>query len=320
MALSAARILRRHRATLRGRLSLRSVRSRTLGIRKPYYVYEPPRFAESGAEGIVFLFRGHEREWVNMREDGTRLRSTAVEDLDRRIESGALPPVVAVMPGLASANNNVPSLGIDMVGRWEGRHRGLGTGHFWQYLTAELIPAIEVAYGSTVGSERLASGFSLGGYTVSLLAVKRPGYLTYAGVYDGLFMWPGHRDPRSNARGACTDSVWCGASIFDAALGNPRDPAAMTDWNPADVLARANPETLDAIRRTTFFVMSAPDDGKSGNVDRANGFVNLLRGYDLRVSSDRVVFDPHARHSWHWTDRFLATFLREAFGAVAETR
>lgn len=283
-------------------------------------MYEPPRFAESGAQGIAFLFRGHEREWVNMREDGSRLRSTAVEDLDRRIESGALPPVVAVMPGLASANNHVPSLGIDMVGQWEGRHRGLGTGRFWQYLTTELIPAVEVAYGSAVGAERLAAGFSLGGYTVSLLAVSRPGYLTHAGVYDGLFMWPGHRDPRSNAKGACTDSVWGRSLIFDGALGNPRDPAAMTDWNPADLLARANPDTLDAIRRTSFFVMSAPDDGISGNVDRAYGFVELLRRYGVAIISDRVVFDPHARHSWHWTDRFLATFLREALGAVAEPR
>ncbi len=310
-------ILSRHRRRLHGRLRARRLRSEALGLPKPYYVYEPPGLEEV-ARGlpVCYLFRGHEREWVNMEEDDSRERSTAIEDLDRAIQKGALPPMLVVMPGLNSDDNRIPSLGIDMAGTWPKRTRGLGTGRFWTYLTDELIPAIDARYVQIESGPRLMAGFSLGGYTVSLLALKRPGDFHHAAIYDGLFMWPDHRDPRRTRRGPCTDRVWCRASIFDPAFGDPRDPQAMARWNPTDDLCEAGEPLREAMQQTTFWIACAAGEGNRGNRDRARFFVWLLRQQGCRLGSNPidVALHPDAAHSWHWADRFLMRFLAGVFG------
>jgi S-formylglutathione hydrolase FrmB len=263
----------------------------------------------------VYLFRGHEREWVNMQEDDSRDRSTAVEDIDRAIHEGLLPPMLVVMPGLNSADNHVPSLGIDMAGTWSTERKELGSGRFWTYLTAELFPVIEARYPQIEGGLRLAAGFSLGGYTVSLLAAKHPGYFDHIASYDGLLMWPRHQDPRVDGNRRCGDPVWCGASIFDPALGRPRSARTLDRWNPTDALFPDNTPLLNALRETTFWIACAHSDGRKGNRDRARFFVRLLQQHGLRLGFDGndVIFHPDASHTWHWTDRFLLTFLVGAF-------
>ena len=94
-------ILERHRASLHGTLRLRRLQSTALSLRKPYYVYEPPGLAEGSQVPVLYLLRGHQREWVNIDEDTSRQHSTAIEDLDTLIQWGEVPPVVAVMPGLS---------------------------------------------------------------------------------------------------------------------------------------------------------------------------------------------------------------------------
>ena len=305
-------ILTRHQASLRGTLRLRHLDSTALGIRKPYYVYEPPGLRDERRLPLLYLFRGHEREWVNIREDASRQVSTAIEDLDWRIVAGTLPPMVVVIPGLNSVNNHVPSLGIDMAGTWPAEQRGLGTGRFWRYLVHELLPAVERDYPQTRGGRRLAAGFSLGGFTVSLLATHCPGYFDHAGIYDGLFMWPNHHDPRQGTSDEWNDPIWCQSALFDAALGNPRNPAAMRRWNPTDTLRRADETLLRQILKTTFWITSGPSDGHQGNVDRAHFFVDMLRQRGLSIGFGEIIFDPTASHTWHWTDRFLIRFVHFA--------
>ena len=319
MPASTSRILRRHGDSLAGSLFARRIRSRALRTAKPYFVYEPPGIDERRDVPIVYLFRGHQREWVNIREDSSRHSATAIEDLDRRIAAGKLPPVIAVLPGLNSANNHVPSLGIDMVGPWPDRHRGLGTGRFWQYLTSELIPAVERRYADQFDGERYAVGFSLGGFTTSLLAMKLPGFFKAVGIYDGLLMWPDNADPRIDGEHANTDKVWCSGGIFDAAFGKPRSVRAMRRWNPTDMLRDADETTLEALRQTAYFIASAPSDGQFGNVDRTRHFVGMLKERRMPLLFDKIVFHEKASHTWHWTDRFLLRFLERAFDARYQT-
>lgn len=312
-------ILERHRESLQGQLRYRVVHSNALAIRKPYYVYEPPDLGDSGEVPLVFLFRGHEREFVNIDEDASRIR-TSIEDVDKLIADGSLPPMILVMPGLNSSNNHIPSLGINMVGLAEQRPNGIGSGRFWDYLDRELIPRIEREYPQTAGGPRLAAGFSLGGYTVSLLATRRPGFLNEAGVYDGLFMWPQHLDKRQVTPAPFCDPIWSGASIFDAAFGKPRNRPAMSHWNPSDALVAASGVELDRLRTTRYWVSAAPADGGLGNRDRAKGFVSLLRKKRLQLGFTGTVFDADAAHTWHWADRFLVEFLTQAVAnSVAAT-
>lgn len=319
MSSSHRRILSWHRQRLRGQLLRQRLGSAALGIAKPYYVYEPPDLAPS-TRGlpVLYLFRGHEREWVNMKEDDSRDRSTAIEDVDQAIHDGLLSPMLIVMPGLNSADNHVPSLGINMAGTWPAQRKELGTGRFWTYLTTELIPEIETRYPQIDGGLRLAAGFSLGGYTVSLLAARYPGYFDHMASYDGLFMWPRFQDPRVKKNGGCSDPIWCKAAIFDAALGRPRSARTLDRWNPTDALAVADTPLLDALRETTFWVACAYSDGRRGNRDRARFFVRLLQqhGLPLGFGGSDVIFHPDAAHTWHWTDRFLLTVLAGVFSSA----
>jgi len=306
-------ILRRHERSLMGTLKACNLPSDALGLEKAYYVYEPPGLNRQEGVPLLFLFRGHEREWVNIHEDTSRHLSTAIEDLDTLIHWGEVPPLIAVMPGLSSNNNHVPALGVDMGGIWSPHLQGLGHGRYWQYLTGELFPAVEAAYPQADGGLRLTAGFSLGGYTVSLLALHHPGYFQHAACYDALFMWRGHQDPRPYEDGTHTDRVWWRNPLFTPAFGWPRDTGAMQLWNPTDTLAEADDHLLDQVRRTTFWIAGADADGNRGNRDRCAYLADMLSARGVPLGYEEIVFAPHAAHNWHWNDLFLARFLRNVF-------
>ena len=304
-------ILERHKQSLRGTLRDQKILSKHLCYTKHFYIYEPPGAQSTSELPVVYLFRGHEREWVHVEEDSSRRSSTAIEDVDFLIHEGVLPPMILVMPGLNSANNHIPSLGINMKGSWSVKQKGLGTGRFWTYLTRELFPFIEKNYPGTKNTKRLAVGFSLGGFTVSLLGIHYPGYFDHLGIYDGLFMWPKLLDPRVKPNEPFNDKVWLENPLFDAAFGKPRKRKALNKWNPTDTLFKAESSLIEQLTSTHWWISSASGDGTSGNKDRTTYFVHLLEGYKLPLGFDAIVFDEEASHNWHWTDRFLVRFLRE---------
>lgn len=303
-------ILERHRKSLQGRLRGSFLRSSFLGIDKPFYVYEPPGFKKTQQVPLLYLFRGHEREWVNFREDTSRKATTAIEDLDRMIVMGVLPPVIAVIPGLNSSNNYIPSLGINMLQPDVPHAKGLGNGRVWDFMVEELFPQMAADYPQTEGGLKLAAGFSLGGYTISLLAMCLPQHFDHMGVFDGLFMWPQHEDPRLKPVKPFNDQVWLKNGLFDGAFGNPRSKKALSDWNPTDILTNASDELKHQLQETTWWVACASGDGNQGNRDRALFFTKLLRKQGIPVGFDSVFFHDDAAHTWHWNDRFLIRYLK----------
>lgn len=303
MSVTPQHILEHHKG-LRGKLHLRHFKSRVLGIRKSYYVYQSADWDARRPFLLLWLFRGHEREWVNFREDSSRLESTAIEDLDALNLRKIVPPTLAIMPGLTSSNNWVPSGGVNMVGEWKPTMRGLGTGRFWDYLTGELMPHTETAYNPKGMATRAGFGFSLGGYTLQLLSMRVPGYFDHAAFYDGLFPWPSHQDPRLEGDDH-TDKIWTQSPIFDAAFGKPRDTRALDRWNPTDTLVTADDAWLEQLRQTRFWINSAAGDGSTGNIDRAKFIIGELERRGIHNQMRKVPFDEHARHNWHWTDAFF---------------
>jgi enterochelin esterase-like enzyme len=161
MALTAQQILEHHQE-MHGKLHLRHFKSRVLGIRKPWYIYQTADWSPTKPFLLIWLFRGHEREWVNFREDTSRVESTAIQDLDALNLRKIVPPAIAIMPGLTSTNNWVPSGGVNMVGDLKPTMKGLGSGRFWDYLTCELMPFVESTYNPHGMATKAGFGFSLG--------------------------------------------------------------------------------------------------------------------------------------------------------------
>jgi enterochelin esterase-like enzyme len=314
---TAKQILRHHR-DLHGQLRRRAVPSKVLGVRRPYYVYTPPQ--RGGARAgcpLLVLLRGHEREWANPEEDASR-RSTAIQDLDRLIARGVVPPMMAVLPGICSADNRIHSCGIDMEGVWPER-RTLGTGRFWTHLTTELLPHVERRHRVRVGT-RLVVGFSLGGFLAYLWGVRRPRTFDHVAVYDGTLPWPRHNDPREDG-GAFCDPLFGEAAIFTPAFGAPPRRATLRRWNPTDDLRTAEASRLRSLEATTFWIASAARDGSAGNRDRACFVARLLREHGIPLGfPNEVVLDKEAAHTFAWADRFLVRILRGVFGNNAPGR
>ena len=303
-------ILARH-THLRGTLSYRHFDSEALGIAKPYYVYEPEGDADLERLPIWYLLRGHEREWVNFHEDSSRQFSTAIEDLEALIARGEVPPTLVVLPGLNSDDNVVPSIGIDMGGEWPDHMASLGQGRFFKYLVDELIPAIDIEYPQAYEGIRAVGGFSLGGFTASLLATFHPGYFDHVAIYDGTMMWPGHIDPRLGE--GQEDRIWGHHAIFNAALGHaPRDTALLQRWNPTDAINNATESVLAQLRLTTYWIASADGDGMRGNRDRCQQFADLLHSKEIPLGFGTAPMGlmPGAAHTWHFCDLFWARVLQ----------
>lgn len=305
-------ILERHEKTLHG--SLKSVRffSKALGIGKSFYVYEPRYLSqiEHKEVPLLFLFRGHQREWVNLFEDDSRKTGTSIETLDQLITSDVLPPMVAIIPGLNSADNHIPSLGVNMVGKWDPKKSGLGSGKYFDYIHKEFIPYASHLYPQTAEGLRLASGFSLGGYTASLLATRLPKLFHHVALYDATVMWGTERPPNGQP---LPDGVWEKSHLFDAALGNPRNLEAFAFANATDRIINATGDFLDDLCKTTWWVGSAAYDGMKGNRERAEYFMEILKEKGIPVGFKDPIIDPVAEHNWYWNDRFLVKFLFGVF-------
>lgn len=313
--MSEEEILERHEITLHG--SLKSVRlpSPALGIGKSFYLYEPRYLEEISHKEvpILYLFRGHQREWVNLYEDDSRKTGTTIELLDQLITSDVLPPLLIVIPGLNSSDNHIPSLGVNMVGQWDKKKSGLGSGRFFDYLCKELFPYSANLYPQTQDGLRLASGFSLGGYTTTLLATQIPGLFHHIALYDATIMWGTKRLPQGIA---IPDGVWEKSILFDASLGKPRNPQALKFANATDRILEAEGDYLSKLCKTTWWVGSAAYDGMKGNRERAEYFIEILKEKGIPLGFEEAVIDPVAEHNWYWNDRFLVKFLFGVFHRV----
>ncbi len=274
-------------------------------------MYEPPGLRHLREMHLLYLFRGHEREFVYIDEDESR-STTTIEDIDALISAGDIPPVLAVMPGLTSLDGRKHTTGINADNPGGDVRDGLGTGNFWDFLVDDLMPYIEARYQKKLtGGLRISCGFSLGGYTTALISTAFPGYLDHAGVYDGLFMYDDQRDTRSDT----TDEVWMKSPVLDTAYGpaESRTVKQLSPWNPAELIRYADPLALEEIQETMFWIRSAAGDGEKGNHDRSEYFTSVLRSNGITAGFNRIPLHPEALHDWHWNDRFVKLFLKNVF-------
>ncbi len=148
------------------RIELQSHYSPLLGTQKNYNIFLPEGYdRDSLRYPVVYLFRGHEREWANPTEDGSR-RGNIKTVADRLYAAGTIGRMILVMPGISQP----------------------GTSADFAYAAEELIPYIDAHFRTIpVRQKRGMDGFSLGGYDVLQLLRRSPELFFTAGAYDGSF-------------------------------------------------------------------------------------------------------------------------------------
>lgn len=284
-----------------------TLNSQVLGVRKAFNIYFPVGYENlSRRFPVLYLFRNHEDEWINRHQDASRKGNNIKDVLDGMIRDHEISPMVVVMPGLGSDDNTIPGLGINFEFPQFARSlEGIGTGLFEDYLVQELIPYVDTRF-RTLGSPlfRSTDGFSIGGYTAVMLALRHPELFTAAGSFDGTHMWLDFRDPRS-ADG--TDKVWIQNPMFIPALGKPANLNHAAGYNPSNLLHAIAEDQLP--RPDLAFFISCVNREPDGNRDRCLHLLDMLNlaGYENGLHS--WMLDSRAEHTWYWADRHMEKTL-----------
>jgi S-formylglutathione hydrolase FrmB len=288
------------------------IASSALGITKSLYIYLPPEYAAAPRRRFpaLYLLRGHEREWVNPREDDSRAGATVIDVYERLRAAGAVGPLILVMPGLSSDDNAVPGMLTDFHSpALAAGVPGVGTGLFQRFFFDELIPQIDERFRS-LPAARSVAGFSLGGYMAVKAAALRPDAFASVGAFDGSF--PYAADAGAHARPG--DGLFA-PPMFDAPLGRPRDPAWLTLNNPICLLLRADPA---ALRRLSWIVQYGPEQIEpwGSNFYRGEYLLRALRSLGIENAAPIAAL-PDGEHIWRIADRHIEQTLPLHWAALA---
>jgi esterase/lipase superfamily enzyme len=254
-------------------------KSSVLGLQKSFFAYVPALPAGQRC-GALYLFRGHEREWVNPAEDATTGGRTVIDVLEALIKAKACGPLILIFPGMSSADNDVSSLLVNMRAPQRKPAPGIGTGRFETYFLTELIPFVEANLPVLPG-RRSVDGFSLGGFMSARIAAKFPELFRSAGAYDGTFFY------RQGKPDKTLDQA-----IFDPDFGSPRDRAFIARNNAADLILRWKaPPPLE------WFIEYGPEaaEPNDSNFYRGEELVKILQSRGVR-NAGGVVAGGH--HDW----------------------
>lgn len=314
--------------------------SRALGIRKTFFIYVPPDAAAHPAERypVLYLFRGHEREWVNPAEDMSRGNRNVIDVYEELVAAGAIGPMVLVFPGISSNDNVYSGMLINMIDP-EKTHgaRGVGSGRFEDYFLQDLIPFINANYPVLPGAaHRGVDGFSLGGFMAVKIATQHPDWFATVGAYDGLFFYAGvisnvvtstlgvtltaplsnplvTNDTTSVRLGISLDDRSFQNGLFDPVFGSPRNIQFAVANNPANLLLNT---PADAFEHLHWFIEYGPESREphDSNFYRGQYFINLLARMGLVNDGGAIA---NGRHTWAQADQHLARTLPKHYAVLS---
>jgi hypothetical protein len=278
--------------------------SAALGFRKSFYVYVPPGLGIHERAPALYLLRGHEREWVNKREDATRGGRNIIDIYEQLHAAGQVGPIILIFPGLASDDNRVPGLLVNMRAPQRARSvSGVGRGRFEDYFFDELLPYVDTHF-PTLGSGRGRGivGFSLGGAMAIKAAAQRPHLFATASAYDGTFLYAEEGGRRVRA----ADPVLYNP-MFDAAFGVPRDMHFVADSSAANLILRGR---AAALRRVTWMISYGPEHQEpwQANFYRGEHLLNCLHQRGIENALPFSAF-PSGDHTWRTADAFMGMTL-----------
>lgn len=188
--------------------------STALAIRKRFFVYMPPGYATGRKPlPVLYLFRGHEHEWINGAQDASRQGHTVIDVYEELLEASAVGPMNLVFPGISSDDNSIPGLLVNFKQPQLAKKSGIGSGRFEDYLMRDIIPYVDRYLRAKPGA-RGTDGFSLGGFMAITIAAWYPAMFRTVGAFDGLYFWDDPVDAHAIAQ---SDAIFRNP-MFDPAI------------------------------------------------------------------------------------------------------
>lgn len=163
------------------RISIETISSAVLGDNplgdppvRQVPVYLPPGYDDSQARyPAVYLLTGYTGRGTYLLNDSA-FEETIQERLDRLIESGAIQPMIVVMPDCFTRYGGSQYINSSATGRYE------------DHLIRELIPQIDRQYRTRVeAGSRAIAGKSSGGYGALVQAMRHPDLFGAVACHSG---------------------------------------------------------------------------------------------------------------------------------------
>lgn len=279
------------------RIELTTFYSRTLGVEKKFNVYIPYGYDVSFTRyPVVYFLRNHEAEWFRgdlSGRDGTALK----EVIDNLINQDIIGNMIIIAPNTGSDGGSFSCLGVNMLrpDLTYGRS-GIGTGLFEDYIV-ELINHVDSRFRTIPNKDhRGIDGFSLGGYSSTMLALKHPELFCSVGSFDGSIM---HLDLDDHTEPGELDDWWMDDNYYitNPVFDNPKNIPYMLSHSPSNILYSAESDKLDSIKTIRFHI-SCASDSMNTNLVRNLQFMSIMKQKGIRNNYNNEILFSTATHTY----------------------
>ena len=278
--------------------------STVLGVTKEFYVYTPPGYGlQNGWRyPAVYLFRGHEKEWVNKNEDPTRGGRNVIDVYEDLLDKGEVGPMLLVFPGISSDNNAVSGMLTNFRMPELTGEAGVGTGRFEDYFKDELVPYVDSHYQTVADrTGRGVDGFSLGGYMSAKIAAKYSAMFRTVGLFDGTHFYA---DSSCQNVDELRDQTYRN-DMFDPVFGEPRDNAYAAQNNGPNLVCNSTPEQMQNLY---WMVQYGPVTSEPNNANFLRG-EHLMEKLTAKGVTNHVPNVLEGGHNWNTADEHMRQTL-----------
>ena len=278
--------------------------SAALGIAKELYIYTPPGYATSAPARypVLYLFRGHESEWINKHQDPSRAGRNVIDVYEELLADRKVAPMLLVFPGLTSEDGAVPGMATNFIAPELAAGSGVGTGRFKDYLL-EVIGYVDANYRTIASKQgRGVDGFSLGGFMSVKIAAQHPELFRTVGSFDGTHFYA---DENGGEVDVVRDLVTFHNPMFDPAFGNPRDAVFAALNNGPNLVRSSDSETM---RSLEWFVQYGPESAEPNDSNFFRG-EHLVEQLARKGVSNQVAAVLKGGHNWATADEHMRRTL-----------
>lgn len=287
------------------------INSTALGVPKEFYVYTPPDYASSPGRRypVLYLFRGHEKEWINKNEDGTRDGRNVIDVYEQLLGTGQVGPMILAFPGISSDDNSVSGMVTNFKSPNLTSAPGVGTGRFEDYLLNEVIAHVDANYRTVVSKAgRGVDGFSLGGFMSVKIAAQHPELFKTCGAFDGTHFY---------SRVSCSDVDMADQTflnaMFDPVFGNPRDTAYAALNNGPSLVCNNTPAVLQSLR---WFIQHGPLASEPNDANYLRGD-HLIQKLTEKGVTNEITAVLNGGHNWATADEHMRQTLPLHWSALS---